>query len=86
MARAKTEKPIFKGLVICVAGDLGRDWSDEAILRWVKLRDGTVVQEMNDSVTHLLCHMDDFKRKCSKGNIMSLASSGILRSHGPNFG
>ncbi|KAL2260577.1 hypothetical protein VTK26DRAFT_5356 [Humicola hyalothermophila] len=45
MRRARKEKPIFRGLTIAVAGDLGGgQWTDANIARWVALRGGAFVR------------------------------------------
>ena len=62
----------LKGVVVCVAGDLNHDaddhqWTNENIKRWLELRGGKFVDEMNDSVTHLLCSRAAFKTKEAEG-------------------
>ncbi|KAL2018904.1 hypothetical protein VTK56DRAFT_10271 [Thermocarpiscus australiensis] len=62
--RSRKEKPIFRGFTIAVAGDLGGgQWSDANIERWVKLREGRFVRQMDDSVTHLVCSDEEFQRR-----------------------
>ncbi|SPQ26141.1 e3e54035-b881-4713-b636-979b6256acb3 [Thermothielavioides terrestris] len=60
------EKPIFRGLTIAAAGDLGGgQWTDANIARWVGLREGSFVRDMSEAVTHVVCSADEFKRRGS---------------------
>ncbi|KAK4034920.1 hypothetical protein C8A01DRAFT_18363 [Parachaetomium inaequale] len=63
--RARKEKPIFRGLTIAAAGDLGgsAQWTDANISRWVGLREGKFVRAMGEDVTHVVCSGEEFKRK-----------------------
>lgn len=61
------EKPIFKGLVIALACPMGGQWTDANISRWVGQRNGAFTSEMNDTVTHLICSSEEFKKKCPRG-------------------
>ncbi|KAK3333539.1 hypothetical protein B0T19DRAFT_440293 [Cercophora scortea] len=60
------QKPIFKGLTIALAGELGGQWTETNIARWVGLREGTFVQQMDESVTHLVCSAEEFKKNGPK--------------------
>lgn len=57
-------KPIFRGLTIAAAGDLGgsAQWTDTNIARWVSLREGRFVREMSDEVTHVVCSSEEFRK------------------------
>ncbi|KAK3313814.1 hypothetical protein B0H66DRAFT_362840 [Apodospora peruviana] len=60
--RGNDPKPIFRDLVIAVSGFLGGEpWTDVNIARWVSLRQGTFSQQMNASVTHLVCSEAEVK-------------------------
>ncbi|KAK5653095.1 hypothetical protein OQA88_9193 [Cercophora sp. LCS_1] len=61
--RTAKEKPIFENLVIALAGTLGGQWTDTNIIRWVQLREGSYSDEMNETVTHLVCSYDEFKTR-----------------------
>lgn len=74
MAPGRAEKPIFRDLTIAVAGDLGGQWTDTNIQRWVALRAGKFAQEIDASVTHLVCSHDEFKKKGSRGMSTSPSS------------
>jgi hypothetical protein len=66
--RNRKVKPIFRGLTIAVAGDLGGgQWSDANISHWVELREGKFVREMSEDVTHLVCNGDEFRRMGGMG-------------------
>lgn len=67
MAPARAEKPIFRDLIIAIAGDLGGQWTDANIQRWVTMRAGKFNQDMDGSVTHLVCSPEEFKKKGSRG-------------------
>ena len=60
--------PIFKNAVIATAGDFPhKDYTDANIARWVKYREGRFSQELGDTVTHLVCTREEFKRRTPKG-------------------
>ncbi len=67
MPARKTEKPIFDGITVAVAGDLGQGWTETHVTQWVKLRKGNFAQEIDESVTHLVCSLDEYKKKTRKG-------------------
>ncbi|KAK0723083.1 hypothetical protein B0T26DRAFT_674697 [Lasiosphaeria miniovina] len=56
-------KPIFRGLTVAMAGELGGQWTENNIARWVRLRDGAFSYQIDASVTHLLCSADEFKKR-----------------------
>lgn len=58
----KGMKSIFKGVVMCVVGEHHGN-----LPQWVTLRAGKFVQEMDDSVTHLICTPQEYKKKGDKG-------------------
>lgn len=68
--RSRKEKPIFRGLTIAVAGDLGGQWTDINIARWVGLREGRFTRAMDESVTHLVCSNEEFRRRSSMGEFL----------------
>ncbi|ETS83706.1 hypothetical protein PFICI_05582 [Pestalotiopsis fici W106-1] len=55
------EQPIFKNMVIAVAGDIGH--SEAKIKDWLALRKGTFAADFDDSVTHVLATDEQFKKK-----------------------
>ena len=63
----RKEKPIFEGVTVAIAGELGGQWTDTNVARWVHLRGGKLVQTLEDSVTHLVCSADEFKARGAKG-------------------
>lgn len=66
----KDPKPIFQGLVIAIAGSLGETWTDANLSRWISLRKGSLVHQMDASVTHLVCTQDEVKNKTPKGKYL----------------
>lgn len=79
--RSRKEKPIFRGLTIAVAGDLGGQWTDINIARWVELREGRFTRAMDESVTHLVCSNEEFRRKSSMGEFFLVLSLFLLIMH-----
>ncbi|KAK3944285.1 hypothetical protein QBC46DRAFT_441987 [Diplogelasinospora grovesii] len=65
---SKKEKPIFRNLTIATAGDLGGQWTETNIARWVGLREGNFTHQMDNSVTHLLCTTEMFKERGPRVN------------------
>ncbi|KAK1769225.1 hypothetical protein QBC33DRAFT_347514 [Phialemonium atrogriseum] len=63
MAPKSSEKPIFRDLVVSMACQLGGQWTDTNISRWVNQRSGVFITEMNNSVTHLICSPEEFKKR-----------------------
>lgn len=66
----------LEGVVVCTVGDLSKDaghnqWAEENIKRWLGFRGGRFVDEMDDSVTHLLCSRGAWKTKKDKGEFVS---------------
>ncbi|ROW13070.1 hypothetical protein VPNG_05943 [Cytospora leucostoma] len=59
------------GVVVCIAGDLPTEagspqWTDENIKGWLEPRGGKFVDEMDESVTHLLCSKKAFQANSKK--------------------
>jgi hypothetical protein len=65
--RKASEKPIFKNLVIALAGPLDGQWTDVNIARWVSQRAGRFAAQMDASVTHLVCSGEAFKARGPRG-------------------
>ena len=53
---------VFRGLTIAIAGDSGEGWSEASIEAWIKNEDGKFSSTVTDSVTHLLCTEEEFKK------------------------
>jgi hypothetical protein len=73
--RTAKEKPIFKDLLIATAGDLGGQWTDVNIARWVGLREGRLSTErrrLEDGVTHLVCSAEEFRNRNGGGGGLGL--------------
>ncbi|KAK7742110.1 anthranilate synthase / indole-3-glycerol phosphate synthase [Cytospora paraplurivora] len=59
------------GVVVCVVGDLHSEagdpqWTNENIKGWLEPRGGKFVDEMDESVTHLLCSRKAFEANSKK--------------------
>lgn len=65
----KSEKPIFKNMIIAVACSLGGQWTDTNISRWVSRRGGVLTSEMTDQVTHFICPVEEYKSKTLRGKL-----------------
>ncbi|KAK1832308.1 hypothetical protein QBC39DRAFT_281480, partial [Podospora conica] len=66
-AGSGTEKPIFKDLVIAIAGPLEGQWTDLNVSRWVSQRAGRFAAQMSAAVTHLVCSDEAFKARGPRG-------------------
>lgn len=66
------EKPIFKDLVIAIAGSLDGQWTEANIARWVSQRDGSFAAQMDVNVTHLVCSEEAYKARGPRGTLPSL--------------
>jgi len=64
---SKKMKPILKGLVISLSGDLGPRWEHDAVARWIREHGGIYTKEVTPETTHLITSIEDFKKKSSQG-------------------
>lgn len=64
---AKAMKPIFRGKVMSFSGDFGENWTHEQMANWIKLHGGEYVREITEGTTHLICTIEDYKRKTVQG-------------------
>jgi hypothetical protein len=77
-------RQIFKGKVIAAAGPLPGQLTVENLRKWTAARKGRFSEEMDDSVTHLLCTEDQFNRKAPMGSLPDfIAGSGSLSEKYP---
>lgn len=61
-------QPIFKGVVVAVAGDLGlEEWNDENLARYVRSHSGRFSTDFDDSVTHLVATKKQFEDNVQRG-------------------
>lgn len=74
----KDPKPIFQGLVIATAGSMGETWTDVNLSRWISLRKGSFVHQMDASVTHLVCTQEEAKTKTPKGEYFQELSTHFI--------
>jgi hypothetical protein len=63
----RAERPIFEGVVVSITGELEGQWTEANISRWLTQRRGRLVQAMDETVTHLVCTEDEFRKKGPKG-------------------
>jgi len=72
----KADKPlkaIFRGLVISVAGNITTASKDpqpisyDQIAKWVTLHGGICEREVNESTTHLICSVAEYKKVGPQG-------------------
>lgn len=70
-------KEIFKGKVMSFSGDFGSEkgWTYEQMTAWVRAHGGTHVREVDEYTTHLICTIEDFKKKTAQGTIGSKNNS-----------
>lgn len=66
MAKGRSHKPSMKNLVFACTGDLGGNFTETNVARWVRLRGGEFTHEADASVTHLLCSDEHWKNKTAK--------------------
>ena len=63
----KSGKPIFKGMTFSFSGNFGDGWEHEKMVQWVKHHAGVWESEVSDDTTHLICTIEDFKKKTQQG-------------------
>lgn len=54
-------RQIFKGRIIASAGPLPGQFTIENLKQWTKLRKGRYTEEFDETVTHLLCTLEQFE-------------------------
>ncbi|KAK9775672.1 hypothetical protein SCAR479_07779 [Seiridium cardinale] len=59
-------KPIFKDVVVAIAGDIGAHMTEANLGKWMKIRRGRFSANFDDSVTHLLATDDQYKKKVAR--------------------
>ncbi|KAK9426232.1 hypothetical protein SUNI508_12503 [Seiridium unicorne] len=59
-------KPIFKDVVVAIAGDIGVHMTEANLGKWMKIRSGRFSANFDDSVTHLLATDDQYKKKVAR--------------------
>jgi hypothetical protein len=90
----KALKKIFRGKVMSFSGDFGDGWSHEQMANWVKLHGGEYVREVNKETTHLICSIEDYRKKTTQGMFYFICYSRIRKTNGttrkiskfPHFG
>jgi hypothetical protein len=63
-------KQIFRGKEMSLSGKFfscGKTASHEQIGGWISSHGGTFVTEVTDSTTHLICSIEDFKKRTEQG-------------------
>lgn len=65
-------RQIFKGRVIAAAGPLPGQLTPQNLRHWTGIRKGRFSEEMDDSVTHLLCTREQYNKRVDKGSSLLL--------------
>lgn len=68
--KANAEKPlkqIFKGFSFSFSGSFGDGWAHEDMARWIKTHGGEYEAEVSEDTTHLICTIEDYKKKTQQG-------------------
>ena len=67
----RLEKAVFKGLTISFAGSFsgtsGAILPYEQMAKWVTLHGGHYEKEVTEDTTHLICSIEEYKRKGPQG-------------------
>jgi hypothetical protein len=67
MPQKRTEKQTFQNVRLAVACPLGGQWTEANITRWLSRRGGVYTAEVNEQTTHLICTVEEYKAKGTKG-------------------
>jgi NAD-dependent DNA ligase len=68
--KAKKEKKckqVFAGLTMSCTGNFGGNWEHEKIRGWIKAHGGDWESDVSDDTTHLICTIEDYKKKTQQG-------------------
>jgi hypothetical protein len=83
--RTKKEKPmkaIFKGLMMSICGNhfkFDKSLTYESIAQYITLHGGTYEREVTDDTTHLICSIEEYKKKGPQGKLLPrILHDGIL--------
>jgi hypothetical protein len=77
-------KAIFRGKVMSVAGNImtaGKKPTQiayESIAKWITLHGGICEREVNESTTHLICSIEEYKKGEQQGKYLTSASHGEM--------
>jgi twin BRCT domain len=86
-AAPKNDRPlkaIFRGKVISVAGNImtaGKKPTPityESIAKWITLHGGNYEREVNESTTHLICSIEEYKKGGQQGKYLTSTSHGEM--------
>lgn len=50
-----------------LSGDFGKGWEREKMASWIKAHGGRVEREVSGETTHLICSIEDYKKRTSQG-------------------
>lgn len=65
-------KQIFRGKVMSFSGDFSSiGWDHEKMAKWIKVHGGEYAREVNEDTTHLICTIDDYKKKTPQGRLLA---------------
>jgi BRCA1 C Terminus (BRCT) domain len=65
----KKGPPIFLNKVFAITGDFGLKNTHESIKRWISYHSGQVRGEVTKETTHLICSIEDYKKKAPHGKL-----------------
>lgn len=65
--RTTMGKQPLKRFTIAITGNFGEQRSLEKMRKWIHVNGGTVAQEVNREVTHLICSKKHFKQNVAMG-------------------
>lgn len=68
--KAKAEKPckqIFQDMTFSCSGNFGDGWEHDKMAGWVRKHGGVWESEVSDETTHLICTVEDYKKKTNQG-------------------
>ena len=65
-------RQIFKNRVIAAAGPLPGQLTVDNLKRWTSMRKGTFSDNFDETVTHLLCTEEQFRKRAPRGKFIFL--------------
>jgi hypothetical protein len=78
--KVKTEKPckqIFLGMTFSCSGNFGEGWEHDKMAMWVRKHGGVWQSEVSDGTSHLICTVEDYKKKTQQGMFLPVLERGL---------
>lgn len=66
----------FKGRIIAITGDFGKQRSHEKIKQWIEANGGTYAERISVEVTHLVCSKKHYKGSVTMGMFSAMCGHG----------